>query len=72
MQISSAFSPREFAMACIRGQTDLVVLLLLRLLVLLLLPLPLLLLPSLLLFGQRLLGRRRLAHELVGGARGAW
>jgi len=49
MQISSAFSPREFAMACIRGQTDLVVLLLLRLLVLLLLPLPLLLLPPLLL-----------------------
>ena len=37
MQISSAFSPREFAMACIRGQTDLVVLLLLRLLVLLVL-----------------------------------
>ena len=50
MQISSAFSPREFAMACIRGQTDLVVLLVLRLLVLLLLlPLPLLLLPPLLL-----------------------
>ena len=49
MQISSAFSPREFAMACIRGQTDLVVLLLLRLLVLLFLPLPLLLLPPLLL-----------------------
>ena len=49
MQISSAFSPREFAMACIRGQTDLVLLLLLRLLVLLLLPLPLLLLPPLLL-----------------------
>ena len=50
MQISSAFSPREFAMACIRGQTDLVVLLLLRLPVLLLLPLPLLLLlPPLLL-----------------------
>ena len=47
MQISSAFSPRVFAMACIRGQTDLVVLLLLRLLVLLLLPLPLLLLPPL-------------------------
>ena len=48
MQISSAFSPREFAMACIRGQTDLVVLLSLRLLVLLLLlpPLLLLLLPK--------------------------